>query len=175
MRTHASIAALAALALAATACSKKQTVRYPADPVAGPSSTRDATTPSRSAQVTTSASAGAPMSFGPVYFAFDSAAIRPEDRDELGRLGEYLDAHRDVTAVIEGHADDRGTEEYNIALGDARANAVRDYLVRLGIARHRLRTVSYGEARPVVSGSTEEAWSKNRRGELVPSDGGSGR
>ena len=99
------------------------------------------------------------------YFEFDSSALRPESR-------EALDAHiallktNDSSIRLEGHTDERGTREYNMALGERRANAVRDYLVVNGIASYRIETVSYGEERPVAYGSGEANWSQNRRVEL---------
>jgi peptidoglycan-associated lipoprotein len=100
----------------------------------------------------------------PLYFAFDSWLLDPDARESLVRFSEALP--RDASVVIEGHADERGTTQYNVALGARRADAVRDYLVRLGVAPERLSTISYGEERPAVMGSREEAWAKNRRAEL---------
>ena len=104
----------------------------------------------------------------PVYFEFDSVNIQPEGQKHLQKVAEVLRQERDVILTIEGHADERGTTEYNLALGDRRAKVVRDYLKDLGVDVQRLHTVSYGEAKPAVEGSGEDAWSKNRRDELVP-------
>lgn len=112
-------------------------------------------------------------SFGPIYFDFDSATLRPEARDTLERLADYMKQNPGVTVVISGHADERGTEEYNIALGEERARAARDYLKRLGVDVARVRVISYGETRPAVQGSDEGAWSRNRRDEFELS--GTGR
>jgi peptidoglycan-associated lipoprotein len=106
-------------------------------------------------------------SFAPVHFAFDSVTL-----DETARrvLDGYVDAlRRDerMQITIEGHADERGTEEYNQALGEKRATTVRKYLRQSGIPEKRLNSVSFGEDRPAVSGSDETAWAKNRRAELV--------
>lgn len=99
------------------------------------------------------------------YFEFDSAVLLPEARAALIAHSEYLrSATRSVR--LEGHADERGTREYNMALGERRANAVRDFLVLQGVSSSRIETVSYGEERPAVTGSGESSWSKNRRVEL---------
>lgn len=102
-----------------------------------------------------------------VYFDFDSADIRPEIRSTLQRNAEWLRRHPRVKVVIEGHCDERGTEEYNMALGQRRAEAVKSYLVSLGISSNRLSTISYGEERPADPGHNETAWAKNRRVEFT--------
>ena len=98
-----------------------------------------------------------------VYFAFDSAVLREPSRAVLRQQAAWLERNRDARVTIEGHADERGTREYNLALGARRADAVRTYLVGLGIAPGRIDTISYGEERPAVAGSNEEAWARNRR------------
>ena len=102
-----------------------------------------------------------------VNFGFDSAALTVSARSTLNRQAAFLSLNPDLMIVIEGHADERGTREYNLALGDRRATAVRDYLVAKGINSARVRTVSYGKERPAVSGSDEAAWAKNRRAATV--------
>ena len=102
-----------------------------------------------------------------VFFDYDSYNIRADQRGTVEALAAWLDTHPSVTLTIEGHADERGTREYNLALGERRANSVRDYLVALGINPARLSTVSYGEERPAVLGSSESAWAQNRRGVFV--------
>lgn len=101
-----------------------------------------------------------------VYFEFDSSALGPEARRVLEDNARWLIDHPDVRIVIEGHCDERGTVEYNLALGARRAQAVRDYLVNLGVAADRIRTVSYGEERPAAPGHDEASWSRNRRAEF---------
>jgi peptidoglycan-associated lipoprotein len=98
-----------------------------------------------------------------VYFAFDSAVLREPSRRVLRQQAAWLERNRGATVTIEGHADARGTREYNLALGARRAEAVRSYLVGLGIAPGRIDTISYGEERPAVAGSNEQAWARNRR------------
>ena len=99
-----------------------------------------------------------------VHFGFDRFDLTNEARDTLGRQAEWLKQHGSIAVTIAGHADERGTREYNLALGERRAISVRNYLIALGIDPGRIRTVSYGKERPVDPGSTEEAWAKNRRG-----------
>ena len=102
-----------------------------------------------------------------VNFDFDSAELTVSARSTLNRQSAFLSLNPDLMIVIEGHADERGTREYNLALGDRRATAVRDYLVAKGINSARVRTVSYGKERPAVAGSDEAAWAKNRRATTV--------
>ena len=102
-----------------------------------------------------------------VNFDFDSAELTVSARSTLNRQAAFLSLNPDLMIVIEGHADERGTREYNLALGDRRATAVRDYLVAKGINSARVRTVSYGKERPAVAGSDESAWAKNRRAATV--------
>ena len=102
-----------------------------------------------------------------VNFDFDSAELTVSARSTLNRQAAFLSLNPDLMIVIEGHADERGTREYNLALGDRRATAVRDYLVAKGINSARVRTVSYGKERPAVAGSDEAAWAKNRRASTV--------
>ena len=102
-----------------------------------------------------------------VNFDFDSAELTVSARSTLNRQSAFLSVNPDLMIVIEGHADERGTREYNLALGERRATAVRDYLVAKGINSARVRTVSYGKERPAVSGSDEAAWAKNRRAATV--------
>jgi peptidoglycan-associated lipoprotein len=98
-----------------------------------------------------------------IYFAFDSAVLREPSRRVLRQQAAWLERNPEVRVTVEGHADERGTREYNLALGARRAEAVRTYLVGLGIAPARVGTISYGEERPAVAGSNEEAWARNRR------------
>ena len=102
-----------------------------------------------------------------VYFGFDSAELTGDAQTTLDRQAAFLNVNPALVVIVEGHADERGTREYNLALGDRRATAVRDYLLAKGLNSARIRTVSYGKERPVVSGSNEEAWEKNRRAATV--------
>jgi peptidoglycan-associated lipoprotein len=106
-----------------------------------------------------------------VFFGFDQYSLDAEARQTLDRQAALLRRYGTVDIIVEGHTDERGTREYNLALGDRRANAVRDYLIALGISPDRIRTVSYGEERPAVLGSTEQAWAQNRRAVTVLGSG----
>lgn len=98
-----------------------------------------------------------------VFFGFDRFDLSPEARATLDRQAAWLQQYPDAEVVIEGHADERGTRAYNLALGERRATAVRNYLVALGVSPGRIETVSYGKERPIDPRSTEEAWARNRR------------
>ena len=102
-----------------------------------------------------------------VYFDFDSSELSENAQMTLNRQAAFLNVDPTLVIVVEGHADERGTREYNLALGDRRATAVRDYLLAKGLNSARVRTVSYGKERPAVEGSTEAAWEKNRRAATV--------
>ncbi|HXV76251.1 MAG TPA: peptidoglycan-associated lipoprotein Pal [Candidatus Polarisedimenticolaceae bacterium] len=99
-----------------------------------------------------------------VYFAFDRAELTDTAREILRENANWLKANPKWNVAIEGHCDERGTIEYNLALGQRRANTVRDYLTSLGVPASRIRSVSYGEERPADPGHTEASWAKNRRG-----------
>lgn len=102
-----------------------------------------------------------------VYFDYDSFLLAPAGRDALSRNAQLLLRKHAGAVRIEGHCDERGSDEYNLALGEKRAQAARNYLVTLGVPAQRLSVISYGKERPAVQGSTEEAWAKNRRAEFV--------
>ncbi|MCG8504469.1 MAG: peptidoglycan-associated lipoprotein Pal [Sphingomonadales bacterium] len=102
-----------------------------------------------------------------VFFEFDKSDLDSDARQTLQRQADWLRANAGVTVTVEGHCDERGTREYNIALGARRATAVKNYLVALGIDGDRISTISYGEERPAVPGSRESAWAQNRRGATV--------
>lgn len=99
----------------------------------------------------------------PVFFAYDKSDLTPDTKATLEENARWFRKYQDAQIIVEGHCDERGTEEYNLALGDRRAQATRDYLIELGVSASRLEAVSYGEERPFVQGSNEEAWAKNRR------------
>jgi peptidoglycan-associated lipoprotein len=102
-----------------------------------------------------------------VYFQYDEATLSDETRDRLSKNADLLKGAPQLVLIIEGHADERGTNEYNLALGERRANAAKDYLTSLGVADGRLRTLSYGEERPVCTESEESCWAQNRRAHMV--------
>lgn len=109
-----------------------------------------------------------------VYFDFDKSEIRAGDAEILDHKLAILRANSQLRIRIAGHADERGSDEYNLALGNRRANAAKHYLVSRGIDASRVETVSFGEERPAASGSTEEAWAQNRRDEFEITAGGDG-
>ena len=102
-----------------------------------------------------------------VYFEFDDFSLSPQAKAILAQNAAWLmnNSQRDV--IIEGHCDERGTDEYNVALGERRANSAKRYLISLGVNAAQLSTISFGEERPTVQGHTEESWAKNRRAEFV--------
>lgn len=98
-----------------------------------------------------------------IYFEFDRSTLTTESQEILTKKAIWLKKNRNVKVIIEGHCDNRGTNEYNLALGDRRASTTKAFLVDMGISPSRMITISYGEERPIMSGQDEEAWAKNRR------------
>ena len=105
-----------------------------------------------------------------VFFATNESVLTTASRDTLRKQAEWLRKNSKINVVLEGHADERGTREYNLALGERRANAAKDYLMTYGISANRISVISYGKERPVDSGSNPLAWSKNRRSVTVKSN-----
>ena len=102
-----------------------------------------------------------------VYFDFDSSTISPAEAPKLDTVASYLKSEPTTRLRVEGHCDERGTDEYNRALGSRRALSIREHLIALGVAADRTSTISYGEDKPAMFGSDETSWTKNRRGEFV--------
>lgn len=102
-----------------------------------------------------------------VFFAYDKSTLSSNGRTTVERWAAWLKTYPANKLKIEGHADERGTREYNLALGERRANASREYLVSLGVAPNRVKTISYGKERPAIPGSNENAYTQNRRGVAV--------
>ena len=102
-----------------------------------------------------------------IFFEFDKATLTPESREILIKNGEWLRINSDVVITIEGHCDERGTNEYNLALGERRADSVKTFLLDLGIDPSRLKTISFGEERPAALGHNETAWAQNRRAHFL--------
>ena len=107
------------------------------------------------------------VDFAPVYFAFDASNLKDSELAKIEAVAQHLQANPTRVVMVEGNCDERGSNEYNLTLGELRAGSVRDYLLRLGIAAERVQTKSYGEEKPAVAGSGESVWSKNRRGEFA--------
>lgn len=110
---------------------------------------------------------GSILSTRTIYFDYDSSDIRSEYRDVVAAHAEYLASHPDLTVTLEGHADERGSREYNLALGERRAQSVKQQMLLLGASSDQITVTSYGEERPAVEGHNESAWSQNRRVEIV--------
>ena len=170
MRTTLLIACLAILP--ATACKKKSGTTdtgtldtAPRSPAGG--SAKNVSANSKGGSATATDDDGN-QSFAAVYFEFDSSVIDEAGRQDLQQLADWMGAHGGAVITLEGHADERGTTDYNLALGQRRAETVKKHLTSQGIAGGRVQTVSYGEERPAVAGSSESAYAKNRRGEIVP-------
>ena len=107
------------------------------------------------------------VDFVPVYFGFDASQLASAELTKIEAVAQHLQAKPNRVVIIEGNCDERGSNEYNLSLGEQRAIAIRDYLVSLGIDAQRIQTKSYGEEKPAVAGQGEGAWSKNRRGEFA--------
>jgi peptidoglycan-associated lipoprotein len=145
-------------------------VKAPPTPAAPPPTTTTAppeTTPPASPAPPTPSPAVTSTDLLPAFFDFDSHALRGDARAALDQDARLLREHADVQITLEGHCDERGTVEYNLALGERRANAARDYLVAAGVAGPRIQVVSYGRERPFADGHDETAWAKNRRAHVV--------
>lgn len=108
-----------------------------------------------------------PLSQRVLYFELDSSQIKDEDRQLISTHAEFIATHPDVTVVLEGHADERGSREYNIALGEKRAKAVKQLMVLQGVSNSQIQVISFGEERPVALGHDESAWNLNRRVEIL--------
>lgn len=142
----------------------------PTSPSGGGSFTPESATDSDGLGSRASTSGGAesqPASLTSLYFAFDQAALSADARRRLEQNAEYLRQHSDARIEIQGNCDERGSTEYNVALGNRRASAAKQFLVDLRIDASRLATISFGEENPAVRGHNETAWSKNRRDDFV--------
>ena len=155
------------LSLASVGCAKKTPEPTPAPPVAqAPTPTPPPPAPAPTDTTTTPALIGS-GDFQPAFFDLDSYTLRDDARAALDRDAKLLRDNPTVNVTIEGHCDERGTAEYNLALGERRAVASRTYLVSLGLDPNRLRTVSYGSEFPFDPAHQESAWSRNRRAHFV--------
>ena len=105
--------------------------------------------------------------FKDIHFDFDKYDVKNEDKAELKSISSWMMKNPGMKLSVEGHCDDRGTNEYNLALGDRRAKAVKDYLVSLGVSSSKVETMSYGEEKPLCTEQTEDCWAKNRRAHFV--------
>jgi peptidoglycan-associated lipoprotein len=168
------LVAIFLLSLIFTGCSgSKEVMQTPASDPIEPAVATDPepnvpayTRPAEESAKTETASA-VPFVLQNVYFELDRYDLTPEALQTLADNSRVLKAHSDARVVVEGHCDERGTVEYNLALGDKRAKAVRDYLISLGVNPSQLLTISYGKERPLDSSQTESAWARNRRAEFA--------
>ncbi len=168
MTKNALVLSVAAATLALGACSKKAPDQLPSAPTetgTAPVDTTGQTTAGPGTQDHFSTTVGATNTI--VYFDTDGYDIDSEDAAKLQTQAQYFAQYPNVNFTIEGHADERGTRDYNLALGERRANAAKNYLVSLGIPSERIRTVSYGKERSVALESNESAWAQNRRAATV--------
>ena len=152
-----------ASALALSACAKKAPEQLPPAPQETSSPTPTSTTPTGPVAGTQAHFSQTMRGQDIIYFDTDKFDIDSQDAAALRTQAQYLLQYPQISATIEGHADERGTRDYNLALGERRANAAKNYLVSLGVPANRLSTISYGKERPVALGSNEAAWAQNRR------------
>ena len=162
-------AALALTLAAVSGCNKKVIKAAPAPaPAAAPAAQQPQQPPERESFETVEPDTAAKAVLQTVYFDFDKSDLRPETVERLQLIGKFLSDHAAVSVLAEGHADERGTNEYNIALGEHRAHAIKDWLVNYGVADRRLEITSFGRERPAFPncGEDENCHSKNRRVEF---------
>jgi peptidoglycan-associated lipoprotein len=169
MKSRATLIALLACGLALSACSKKAPQILPPDPGGAPSQTgtTDSGAPVPGSQADFAAQM---MGQDTILFDTDRYNIDATDQTALAAQAQWLQKYPAKRITIEGHADERGTREYNLALGERRANAAKNYLVSLGIDAGRVSTVSHGKERPLALGSDEASWAQNRRAVTVTID-----
>ncbi len=162
------VLAVGLVALFAAGCAKKAAEAPPTPPPAPPV-TQPAPTPPPPPPAPTPAPAPkvTASDFADAFYDFDSFALRDDAKAALDKDAKLMRDNSDVAITIEGHCDERGTVEYNLALGEKRAGAARDYLVNAGVDASRIQTVSYGKERPFAEGHDETAWAQNRRGHFV--------
>lgn len=168
------VVALGAVAVMAAGCAKEEVVKKD-EPVfeqqtvapAPPPPPVEAPAPAPVVQEEVAAKASEVVQLETVYFDFDRSDLRQDTRDVLSRNAEAILKSASAKIKIEGHCDERGSDEYNLALGDRRANSVAQYLINLGVSADRISTISFGKEKPAVEGSDEAAWAKNRRAEFV--------
>ncbi|WP_374408265.1 peptidoglycan-associated lipoprotein Pal [Pelagerythrobacter sp.] len=162
MNTRFVTIAVIAGATALAGCKKEPPESLPPEP-APTTSTPAPTTPTGPVLGTQEHFENAVNGQNVIYFDTDRYNIDSADQAALQTQAQYLAQYANIMITVEGHADERGTREYNLALGERRANAAKNYLVSIGVPANRVRTVSYGKERPVALGSNEQAWAQNRR------------
>jgi peptidoglycan-associated lipoprotein len=156
------------VALSGCACAKKGTTTEtvtPAPAVVEQEPSPDVMAAELAALLKEAQAEGALM---PIYFDFDKSNLKPEAKKNLDKTAAWLSKKPTVNIKVEGNCDERGTNEYNMALGERRSNTAKEYLVKLGVSAARLETVSWGEEKPLDPGHNEAAWAKNRRDDFNP-------
>ncbi|GGN59990.1 peptidoglycan-associated lipoprotein [Novosphingobium indicum] len=161
---------LVAGALAVSACKTSAPQELPPEPGPATTTTTAPTQPLGPVAGSQADFVAKMMGADTIYFDTDKYDIDSMDQQALAKQAQWLMQYPNKRATIEGHADERGTREYNLALGERRANAAKNYLVSLGVDASRLGTISYGKERPVALGSNEQAWAQNRRAVTVTID-----
>jgi peptidoglycan-associated lipoprotein len=162
------LSVVAAVALLAACTTKPQAAAEPPPP-SGPMTSQSTTTSS----IIPGSAEDLRVNVGDtVHFEYNKSDVMDQDRSILQRQASWLQKYPQVRVTVQGNCDERGTREYNLALGARRANAVKEYLVSLGVSSARVDTISYGKERPVCTESTEDCWAQNRRGVTVISSGG---
>lgn len=155
------------IALAITACSSKEkkedTSATPAE-----AASEDSVTSKEMSFDPTGSDSGKIDGLKSINFDYDKATLTSESRRILGSNADWIKSHAKTSLQIEGHCDDRGSIEYNLSLGERRAKAVKDYMVKLGIEGQRMTIISYGKEKPLVQGDSEQAYARNRRANFVP-------
>ena len=172
MRRSPSIATLAlaaflALTLAAVGCSSSKRVQTAPPPPPSTDQTETEAPPPPPPPSSSGEATEEKTSLRDAFFDFDDASLRADAKTALENNARYLEGHSGAKAIVEGHCDERGSVEYNLALGERRAKAAKEFLVSYGIAAVRLTTISYGKERPFDSGHDEDSWAKNRRAHFV--------
>ena len=161
------LAALLAATLVAVGCSSSKKVATTPPPPPAPEQTETEAPPPPPPSSSDEGATEGKTSLRDAFFDFDDASLRSDAKTALENNARFLEGHGSAKAVVEGHCDERGSVEYNLALGERRAKAAKEFLVSYGIAGVRLTTISYGKERPFDSGHDEDSWSKNRRAHFV--------
>jgi len=158
---------LVALLMALGCSSRKQVSTAQVEPPPPPATTQQETTPPPPPATQTESEPETRTTLADAFFDFDEASLRADAKTALENNAKWMEKNSGVNVIVEGHCDERGSVEYNLALGERRAKAAKEYLVSYGIAAGRLTTISYGKERPFDPGHDENAWAQNRRAHFV--------
>jgi peptidoglycan-associated lipoprotein len=160
------LATAALIAFMVVGCAKKPKVEAPTKPTTTETKPTEKPADQSTDQGTTVESEPS-SKFSAIYFDFDKYSLRDDAKADLKKNVDVMKQDQNLKVTVEGHCDERGTVEYNLALGERRAKSARDYMVNMGVKANRVSTISYGKERPVALGHDEDAWAKNRRDEFV--------